>query len=325
MAIDLKEKYGLNENSFHIDIASNDATLLKEFKAELGLKVLGVDPAKNLVEIAIRDGIPSICDFWNNQLALDIYRSQGNADLVTATNVFAHLDKVKDFLFACRTVLHTNGVIVIENPYLIDFIENMEFDTIYFEHTQYWAITPLKILCSQLDLEIINAEKKDIHGGTMRYTIARKGSRHQVQPSVELFSNKEIEMGYTSFDKYKNWTIAVNELANSFEYNVKALKIDGNKIVAFGASAKGNTLLNYTQVTTDTIDYIIDETPEKIGKYSAGTGIPIYGLDVLKTDAPDYIVILAWNFKEVIIKKLIDFGYKGKFIIPIPKFEIIHQ
>ena len=132
-------------------------------------------------------------------------------------------------------------------------------------------------------------------------------------------------MGYTSFDKYKNWTIAVNELANNFKANIDSLKFEGKKVVAFGASAKGNTLLNYTQTTTDTIDYIIDETPEKIGKYSAGTGIPIYGLDILKTDTPDYIVILAWNFKEVIIKKLIDFGYEGKFIIPIPKFEIIHQ
>ena len=239
--------------------------------------------------------------------------------------MFAHLDKVKDFLFACRTVLDINGIIVIENPYLIDFIENMEFDTIYFEHTQYWAVTPLKVLCEQLDLEIINAEKKDIHGGTMRYTIARKGSRHEVQSSVDFFSKQEVEMGYTSFDKYKNWTISVNELANNFKANIDSLKSEGKKIVAFGASAKGNTLLKYTQTTTDTIDYIIDETPEKIGKYSAGTGIPIYGLDILKTDTPDYIVILAWNFKEVIIKKLIDFGYEGKFIIPIPKFEIIHQ
>lgn len=325
MAIDMKERYGINENSFHIDLASNDGTLLKEFRDELGLKVMGVDPAQNLVEIARGNGIESRCDFWNNNLALEIYRNEGNADLITATNVFAHLDKVKDFLFACRTALNIHGVIVIENPYLIDFIENMEFDTIYFEHTQYWAVTPLKVLCEQLDLEIINAEKKDIHGGTMRYTIARKGSRHEVQPSVDFFSKQEVEMGYTSFDKYKNWTISVNELANNFKANIDSLKLEGKKVVAFGASAKGNTLLNYTQTTTDTIDYIIDETPEKIGKYSAGTGIPIYGLDILKTDTPDYIVILAWNFKEVIIKKLIDFGYEGKFIIPIPKFEIIHQ
>lgn len=312
----------ITKDGFHIDAAGNDGTLLKEFKDEIGHKVLNVDPAMNLVSIAESQGIPSIADFWSMKIAKKIVKENGLADLITATNVFAHLDDVEGFLKACKYALKLKGVVVIENPYLIDFIENMEFDTVYFEHTQYWSVRPLIELCKKVGLELIDCQKIDIHGGTMRYYISHELS-YLPNNNVKMFYDKEISEGYDKFEKYKSWKVSVDNLTEGLKKTILDIKKEGKSIVAFGASAKGNTLLNYAKINTDSIDYIIDQTPEKIGKFSPGTGIPIVGMHVLEKGSPDYILILAWNFKDAIMDKLLKFGYKGKFIIPIPNVKIL--
>jgi len=323
MAIDLKELYGLTDQSFHIDIAGNDGTLLKEFKSVVGGKVLNVDPANNLIAIAEAQGIPSMADFWGLEVAEKIVSIHGKADLITATNVFAHLDNVTEFISACNVALASDGILVVENPYLVDFIENMEYDTLYFEHVTVWSLMPLMSLCASIGMRIISCEKQNIHGGTMRYTIVKKASSHTICQSVIDAASVEQNEGFTSFDKYKNWSLGVNENIKTLQENLLNLKRSGKSIAAFGLSAKGNTLLNYGGFNTDIIDYIADHTPGKIGMFSPGTGVPcVYPQHILKTN-PDYIIILAWNFTESIVKKVRDMGYKGKFIVPIPAYKII--
>ena len=319
MALDMSAKGYAGKGSFHIDIAGNDGCLLDEFRKILGHKILNIDPASNLTAIADANGIPSITDFWNKELAGKIDK----ADLITATNVFAHLDDVTEFLEACKITMKEDGILIIENPYLVDFIENNEFDTIYFEHVTYWSILPMMKLCEKVGLRLIDAEKQKIHGGTMRYTITHLDNKHAVHDRLEILYSEEIKKEYNLFGTYMGWSGDVKNIINDFATNLLNLKKQGNTIIGFAASAKGNTLLNCAGINTDIVNCIIDQTPEKIGKFSPGTGIPIFGIENIIKISPDYIIILSWNFKEEIIKKIKDLGYLGKFIIPIPKWHVI--
>jgi dTDP-4-dehydrorhamnose reductase len=314
MAQDLKEKFGLNPDSMVVDIAGNDGALLKEFQKEIGCHVLNIEPASNLAAIAEAQGIRTIADFWPLKNALTLC-----ADVITATNVFAHVDDVRAFLTAIPEHLNQEGVLILEFPYLIDFINNMEFDTVYFEHLSYMSILPLHKLCGQVGLKIIDAENLVIHGGSVRVTIANESSSHNVENSVFWFLHEENEKGFQNIGVYKNWAIDVRKAVQDFGSKVLALKKQGFKIAAFAASAKGNTLLNAAGLNTDVIDYICDQTPEKIGKYSPGTGIPIVHPQEMIKNPPDYVIILSWNFADEIIPKIRELC-KAKIIIPIPEF-----
>lgn len=319
MAIDLKEKYNLTDESFHIDIAGNDGALLEQFKKVLGHKVLNIDPAENLAGIAEAAGIPTLTMFWDLSTANKVKNAHPKADLITATNVFAHVDNVKEFIQGVKLVLNTKGVLVLEFPYLVDFIDKREFDTVYFEHLSYFSIRPLYYLVKKLGLDIINVEKQEIHGGTVRVTIAHEGA-YPINNVVYDYMTDEFA-NYSDLEVYRKFNEDVQESIIRFRNGVHSFP---NKTVAgFAASAKGNTLLNSAFITVGSMKYIVDETPEKIGKYSPGTRIPIVGMDILKRNPPDYLVILSWNFAKEIIEKCTKAGYKGDFIIPIPEFNII--
>lgn len=321
MARTLKGKHGLNAESLHVDIAGNDGALLKEFRDEIGLRVVNVDPATNLVAIAEAQGITSYADFWTEELAGRIQAEHGQADLITATNVFAHVNDVRGFIVAAKSLLKPSGVLVIEFPYLVDFIENMEFDTVYFEHLSYFSLTPLYRLCESLGMQVVDCEKQNIHGGTIRVTIGT-GPHIACGSSPRNFLEDELANGFTTPIRYSDWSHQVKDVVDTFATRLLLLKKSGYKISGFAASAKGNTLLNCAGITTDIMDFIADETPEKIGKFSPGTGIPIVNKQQILKTPPDYIVILSWNFAEEIIAKLRPI-YKGKFIIPIPAFKVI--
>lgn len=320
MAIQLKSKYNLTKESFHIDIAGNDGALLSEFKEEIGLKVCNIDPAINLCKIAYANGIYSFPAFFTHKFAQFVADQEGKADLITATNVFAHVDNVEDFILGAKYALKPEGVLVLEFPYLVDFIENMEFDTIYFEHLSYFSLLPIIRLCGKTNMKAIAAEKKKIHGGTLRVTIAHEESSHEITRSVSTFVNNELDLGYDKLPVYKEWSELVYKSISGFKTNIEALKKKGYKIAGFAASAKGNTLLNSAKLDSGTLDYISDETPEKIGMFSPGTGISILGKDQVKESPPDYLIILSWNFRTEIIEKLNKI-YKGKYLIPIPELE----
>ena len=319
MAKELKEEYGLTKDSFMIDIAGNDGALLKEFKDEIGLKILNVDPGVNLGAICQSQGIPTLTYFWSEQTAKRVLSGFGKADLITATNVFAHVDNVYDFIEGIKLVLKPGGVCVMEFPYIIDFIWNNEFDTIYFEHLSYFSIRPLIRLCGKFGLSIMKVEKQEIHGGSVRVHIGHGEQSKSVNVFVLQNEFKLNKDDYFSFAEKANKTIS------NFREQLIRLKNEGNKIAGFAASAKGNTLLNCAGITYGTMSYIVDETPEKIGKYSPGTHIPIVSMMDFMNNRPDYLVILSWNFKEEIMGKCRRVGYVGRFIIPIPEFQIIEN
>jgi SAM-dependent methyltransferase len=322
MAISFKEEFGLNGKSFVIDIAGNDGALLKEFQDVLNCKSLNVDPAKNLCEIAEKTfNVKSFPEFWNLETALKIHNKYGKADLITATNVFAHVDDIENFLQGVKIMLKDEGVLVLEFPYLVDLIERNEFDTVYFEHLSYLGIHPVKHITDRLGFRIFDIEKFTIHGGTVRVKICHENSSILTKDSVTSYLENEASHGYGEIEKYLAWSKTVEKSIYDFSVKIRKLKSQGKKIAGFAASAKGNTLLNSAKIDDSVISFIADETPEKIGKFSPGTGIPIVHIDTIREENPDYIVILSWNFKHEIIEKLKAF-YDGKFIIPIPNFRI---
>ena len=315
----LKEKYSLNEKSFHVDIAGNDGTLLREFKSVLNHEVLNVDPAKTLIEKNIAAGVRHDCNYWTEKYSHEMVEKYGYADLITATNVLAHVDDVTGFMLGVEFALKENGILIIEVPYISEMVWHNEFDTIYHEHLSYFSITALNELCIKSGLKIIDVEFFKLHGGSIRATISRIESSHRVndrfhdyimeEPKFNLFNQKFSENA--EFVKNRLMTVLLD------------VSIDNKKVAAFGACAKGNILLNYCGITDKLVEYIIDQTPLKIWKFSAGTGIPVLPIDEFLKRSPDYILILAWNFKEEIIEKLKSWGYKGKFIVPIPEVTII--
>ena len=317
MAVDLQKTHNLNEESFHVDIAGNDGALLSQFKKVIGHKVLNIDPAKNLAGICQAAGIPTLTYFWGMDVARRINNSFGHADLITATNVFAHVDNVKEFIQAAKLVLKPSGVLVMEFPYLIDFIDNREFDTVYFEHLSYFSIYPLTVLCNDVGMEVMSVEKKDIHGGSVRVTIGWG------KPDDSVFNFvKNERVNYSSIEKYYQFAEDVQLSIGNFR-DWMQYKMSGSSVAGFAASAKGNTLLNSAGTTPGSMRYIVDQTPEKIGKFSPGTRIPIVAMEDLIRTPPDYLVILSWNFQDEIMGKTRAAGYKGKFVIPIPTLEII--
>ena len=320
MAISAGERLGLSSGDLVVDIAGNDGTLLAEFTEELGVDVLNVDPAENIARIAKERSIPTINDFWSAEIATRIVEDYGPPRLITATNVFAHVDDVRGFMSAAKNCLADDGALILEFPYGIDLIEHREFDTIYFEHLSYLLIKPVHMLASGIGLEVFAIEKFDIHGGTVRAHLGHSGL-HPVEPSVEEFLSDEVRAGFHDSARYMEWNRDIDDLIGSLSSEIRALRDSGKKIAAFAASAKGNTLLNACRFDRRSIAYIVDDTPEKIGCFSPGTGIPIVDRSQLAADPPDYLVILAWNYAREIIESTGD--YDGNYIIPIPAFEIV--
>ena len=309
----------LSAGDLVVDIAGNDGTLLAEFHEELGVSVLNVDPAGNISKIAIDRGVPTINEFWSGDVAERIVADHGRPKLITATNVFAHVDDVRGFVTAAKDCMADDGVLMLEFPYGVDFIEHREFDTVYFEHLSYVLIKPVVELANSSGLEVFAVEKYDIHGGTVRVFIGNPGN-HGVESSVQDFLDREAEAGFHGVNRYLAWSREIDELVEQLSNELRALREAGNKVAAFAASAKGNTLLNACRLDRRSIAYIVDDTPEKIGRFSPGTGIPIVDRSVLASDPPDYLVILAWNFAREIIENTA--GVEGKYIIPIPAFKV---
>lgn len=323
MARSLRDSLGLKQGDLVVDIAGNDGALLAVFKDELGVRVVNVDPAENLAAIAEAQGVPTITSFWGPGAAGQVIAEHGRPDLITATNVFAHVDDVRGFVQAAKNCLAENGTLMLEFPYGVDFIEHREFDTIYFEHLSYVLLEPVRRMAENLGMVVFDVQKQDIHGGTIRVFIGDKGG-HAVLPSVAAFIAREKDEGYHGTEVYEAWSKEIDDLIGDLVRQINALKKGGARIAAFAASAKGNTLLNACRLDTDTVDYIVDDTPEKIGRYSPGTGIPIVSRRVLAEDPPDYLLILAWNFAKDIIASTGDFSAAGgKYILPIPGFRIV--
>ncbi len=322
MSHEIIEEYCLKKGSLAIDIGSNDGTLLKSFKSR-GMKVLGIDPAENLASIATREGITTLPEFFSSSLAKNIVKKYGKADVITGTNVVAHISDLVDLFKGIEILLSKGGVFVAEFPYLVDLLDNTEFDTIYQEHLSYFSIKPLIHLMKISGLWISDVQKQNVHGGSIRVFV-RKGNRKNISDSVAGFLALEKSKNIYTDKTYKEFVKRVEEKKSQLVNLLKILKKSRYKIVGCGASARGNILLNYFGINNQILDYIVDSTPYKQGLYTPGHHIPIISESNILKDQPDYVLLLAWNFKDEILKKQSEYRKRGgKFILIVPDVEIV--
>lgn len=314
----------LDKSSLVIDIGSNDGSLLTYFK-RFGTKVLGIDPAKNLAELARKKDIPTEVKLFNLKTAEYVSRVYGKAKVITATNVVAHIDNLSELLRGVTHLLTKDGVFISEFPYHLDLMHKNEFDTIYHEHLSYISVKPWKQFVENFGLEIIEVRRLPIHGGSVRITHRKKQAKNtRHDKNVDYLINLETEAGLYNKETYDIFANRVFLLKETLLKTLKDLKKQKKRIVGLGAAAKGNVLTNFFGIGPDILDFIADSTPYKQGLYTPGMHIPIFPEDKISTYKPDYVLILAWNFADEIIKKQRAFQKRGgKFIIPIPKVRII--
>ncbi len=319
----LHKRFKLSNKSLVIDLGSNDGVLLKPFK-KLGVKVLGIDPAIEIAKKATKEGIETLPYFFNTKIAKKILKRYGPVDIVTANNVFAHIHDIDEIVEGVKILLKTDGVFVIEAPYLVDFIEKNYFDLIYHEHLSYFSVKSLEKFFKLHDMEVFDVIKVSAHGGSARYFVKRKNAKHKTSKNVEKFLGKEKHSKLHNLSTYLNYSKKIEANKRSLKELIKKAKKQKKVIAGYGAPAKGNTLLNYFKIKNADIKYIIDDSPYKQGLYTPGTRIPVVSSSILEKDPPDYIFILAWNFAEPIMKNLKSFKEKnGKFIIPVPSPRIV--
>ena len=321
MGVYICDRFNLKPNSFVIDVGSNAGVLLSGFKSK-GMRVLGIEPSSKLANAAIKNGIDSIIEFFSKKLVKKILADYGKVSIITGTNVFAHIDDLDDFMIAANSLLVEDGIIVIEAPYLLHLIENLEYDTIYHEHLSYLSVKPMIEFCKKFSFEVFDIEEQTIHGGTLRYFIGRKDKR-KISQNVSNYLKIEEKQKIYSEKTLHEFARSVKNHRKALLQLLHELKINGKKIVAISAPAKGNTLLNYCKIDSEILDYVTERNPLKVGKFTPGMHIPVYSDEKLE-DQPDYALILAWNFADEIIQNNSKYREKGgKFIIPIPKPVIV--
>ena len=314
--------YNLKKGDFVIDIGSNVGVLLKGFKNRR-CKVLGIDPAKNIVHIAEKNGIPTISEFFNSELAKKIAEKYGRAKIITATNLFAHVDDLHDLMKGIDNLIDEDGIFIIEAPYLVHLLSNLEYDTIYHEHLSYLSLKPLIKFFHCYDFELFDVTQVDIHGGSNRMFVCRSGKITITNKVLELLKYEE-DNNVHSLDTLTDFAQKVEQNKQELVSLLRTLKSKGEKIAGVSAPAKGMTLLNYCKIGSELIEFITEKTLLKIGKYAPGSHLPIKPDSALVTENIDYALLLAWNFKDEIINNLSEFRNRGgKFIIPIPRPEIV--
>ena len=322
-ADDIISRFSLTKESLVIDIGSNDGILLKPYYKK-GIRVLGIEPAKHIARMAEKDGIESVAEFFSVVGAKKIVKKKGKAKVVTATNVFAHIDDLDEVINGIKELLDKDGMFIMEAPYLIDFIQKKYFDLVYHEHLSYWAVAPLITIFERFDMKVFDVQKVNAHGGTIRVFVERNDGPYKIDKRVAEKLREEKKMKLKNIKTYSAYAKEVLENRVRLINLLAKLKLQGKKIVGYGAPAKGNTLLNYFGIRTDFLDYIIDDSPLKQGLYAPGTRIPIVSSAQLKKDRPDYILILAWNFAMPIMEKYDWFKKeKGKFVVPVPRPKIV--
>jgi SAM-dependent methyltransferase len=315
---------GLNPGDLVIDIGSNVGVLLKNFRNQ-GAQIIGVDPANTIVNIALKHGIETIEGFFDIEIARRIRQEKKTAKIITATNVFAHIDDLHAFMTAVDAVLADDGVLIIEAPYAPNLIKSLEYDTIYHEHVSYLSLKPMAILFENFQMEIFEVHQRDIHGGSFRtYVRRQQGSTPLTPKAMEDLQQLEEASGIYDQNQLRQFANKVSDHRDQLTSMLKRLKKNGRSIAAVSAPAKGSTLLNYCGIGPDILDYITEKSELKIGRYSPGQHIPIVADEKLLQTQPDYAIILAWNFAEEIMDNLKDYiSAGGKFIIPIPTPHIL--
>lgn len=299
-----------------VEIASNDGILLKWFK-DRGYKTLGIDPAENIVPVAESIGVHTLCDFFSEELAIAISKSEGKAKAILANNVVAHINDHHDLAKGIAALLDDDGVFVIEAPYLVDMFENLTYDTIYHEHLSMLAIRPLKRLFETYGLEIFDVEIHPVQGQSLRVFVGKTG-HHVISENVNARVQQELDLGFNTLEAFQKLAQRIESSKDKLLAVLHGIKADGKNIAAYGAPAKGNTILNYGHIGTDLVDFALEDLPSKQGLYTPGTHIPVMNREYTNANIPDYYLLLAWNYLQPIMAKEEAFRANGgKFINPV--------
>lgn len=317
---DLVRRCRLNGTSFVVELASNDGYLLKNY-VDRGIPCLGIDPADGPAEAAERAGVRTLCEFFTRDLAEKLRVEKRPASVIHANNVLAHVADTNGFVEGMGILLAEDGVAVIEVPYVRELIDHCEFDTIYHEHLCYFSVTSLDNLFRRHGLFLNDVVQLSIHGGSLRLYVGR---RERVTPAVSGLLDDEARLGIDRFAYYADFGARVRALRDSLRHFLRDLKAQGKRIAAYGAAAKGGTLVNYVEIGTDLIDFVVDRNVHKQGKFMPGVRIPIHGPEKLLEAMPDYVLLLAWNFCHEIMEQQEAYRKRGgRFIIPVPEVKIV--
>jgi len=315
-------RFGLGAKDLVIDVGSNVGVLLSNFKAN-GTRILGIDPAANIVRIAEKNGIPTLNELFSADLAAKIRGEHGKASVVTASNCFAHINDLVDFVKGLDVLLTPDGVFVMEAPHFQTLIENLEYDTIYHEHLSYLSLKPLIPFFKKHGLEVFDVEMQNIHGGSFRVFVGRKG-KHTISARVASVLKGEAKSGLHSEKVLRKFAADVEKNRAELLWLLRDLKHKGKSIVAVSAPAKGMTLLNYCKIGSETLDFVTEKSALKIGRFTPGSHIPVLPDSELLKRKPDYALLLAWNFAPEIMANLKEYVKRGgRFIIPIPRPRIV--
>jgi SAM-dependent methyltransferase len=316
------KEFSLGRQSLVVEVASNDGYFLRNFHSAT-IPCLGIEPAANIAKVAREKGIESLVEFFSLDLARKLVAEGRSADLILGNNVFAHAPNTNDFVAGLGHLLKPAGRIILEFPYAADFIEKSEFDTIYHEHVFYFSLTALQPLFHRHGLEIFHVERLPIHGGSLRLFAGRAGA-HSKSASVTALLDEEKKKGMASLAYYEGFTRHVLELKRELVALLQDLKRQGKTIAAYGASAKGSTLLNFFGLGSDVLNFAADRSTYKQGRLTPGTHIPIVPPERLLETRPDYTLLLTWNFADEILEQQKAYRAKGgKFIVPIPKVSVV--
>lgn len=313
----------LDPSSLATEVASNDGYLL-QFYQQAGIPVLGIEPASNIASEAARRGIRTVCEFFGAALADRLVHEYGRADVIHAHNVLAHVADLNGVVDGLRAFVKDSGAIIVEVPYVRDMIEGVEFDTVYHEHLCYFSLTALSGLFARHALAIHDVERLPIHGGSLRIVAAPAGSGKQASASVQTLLDEEQQLGMARVEFYVGFSARVERLKEELVALLRGLRRSGKRIAAYGASAKGSTLLNYLGIGAADLEFVADRSTVKQGRYTPGTHLPIRAPEALLEERPDYVLLLTWNFAEEILRQQEPYRRQGgKFIIPIPALQVV--